>query len=118
MMHGHARALCALVFLKGKNRNFIDRPELNNFEYSKIRLSQLISLCHMYIQYINFVKNIILTSLPFKNQLTNSVANLILYNSGDSSLHVLSFKALTQVICPGDFRVAWSFFAPRFVLSP
>jgi hypothetical protein len=21
-------------------------------------------------------------------------------------------KALTKIICPGDFRVAWSFFAP------
>jgi hypothetical protein len=48
--------------------------------------------------------------------LTNSVANSIFYNYGGSTLHVFRFKALTQVICPGDFRVAWSFFARPFVL--
>jgi hypothetical protein len=61
---------------------------------------------------INFGKIIIFTSLSYKGHLINYVANLILYNYGGSSLHVLSFKALIQGTCPGDFCMAWSFFAP------
>jgi uncharacterized membrane protein len=56
-------------------------------------------------------KNINFTSLPFKNRLTNSDINSILYNFGGSYLNVIKPKALKQVICPGDFRVALSFFA-------
>jgi hypothetical protein len=56
-------------------------------------------------------------SLPFKNDLTNSNANSILYNLRGSSLHMKRLKALTQRTFPGDFRMAWSFFAHwRFVL--
>jgi hypothetical protein len=50
----------------------------------------------IFLIYLNCGKNIIFTSLPFKNHLTNSVANLILYTFGGSSVHVISFKALTQ----------------------
>jgi hypothetical protein len=75
------------------------------------------NLLFLYIKCINFRKKIsFFTSLPFKNHLINAVVNLILYNYGGSSLHVLSLKALTQVICPGDFRVSWSFLASRFIL--
>jgi hypothetical protein len=45
-----------------------------------------------------------------KSRLINSDENSILYNLRGSSLHIERTKALTQVICPGDFRVAWSFF--------
>jgi hypothetical protein len=62
--------------------------------------------------YINFgEKNITFTSLLFKYSLTNSDANSILYNFGGSSLNVIRPKALTQVICPGHFRVDLTFFA-------
>jgi hypothetical protein len=38
------------------------------------------------------------------------------YSYGGSSLHVLSFKTLTQIIFPGDSRIAWLFLVLRFVL--
>jgi hypothetical protein len=61
---------------------------------------------------INFgEKNINFTSLPFKNNLTNSNANSILYNLRGSSLRMKRLKALTQRTFPGDFRMAWSFCA-------
>jgi hypothetical protein len=68
--------------------------------------------------YVNFGKrNIIFTSLPFKSHLINSNANSILYNFRGSFVHVLSFKALTQRTCPGNFRVGWSFFCTALILS-
>jgi hypothetical protein len=59
--------------------------------------------------YVNFGEKIMFTSLPFKNHLTNSVANLILYNLRGSPLHMKRPKVLIQGTCPGDFRMARSF---------
>jgi hypothetical protein len=70
----------------------------------------LVTFCNgdLFFLYVNFGKNIIFTSLPFKNHLMNSVANSILYNLIGSSLHMIRLKALTQGTCPGDFRMAGS----------
>jgi hypothetical protein len=40
-----------------------------------------------------------------------------LYNFGGSSLHIVSFKILTQEICPRDFPKSRSFFVQEIVLS-
>jgi hypothetical protein len=47
-----------------------------------------------------YIYIIIFKSLPFKNILINSVANLILYNLRGSSLHMIRLQALTQETCP------------------
>jgi hypothetical protein len=66
----------------------------------------------LFFPFINLGKNIIFTSLPFKDYWPISLQIQFWYNFGRSSLHIVSFKALTQVSCPESFRVAWSIFWP------
>jgi hypothetical protein len=93
-----------------QKRTYLLLPQVHNASFMQIHYACTVLFCDLFFLFINFGKNINFTSLPLKNYLTNFVANSILYNYGGSSKHVLSFKALTQVICPGDFRVACSFF--------
>jgi hypothetical protein len=75
-------------------------PNLSNMSMRFPR--GLVSFCttDLFFLYVNCVKNIIFTSLPFKNHLINSVANLILYNLRGSSLRMIRLKVLTQETCP------------------
>jgi hypothetical protein len=64
----------------------------------------------LFFLYIKCIKNTIFLSQPFIQHLSDSYADSILYNFGGSSVHNIRLKALTQAICPRDFRVAWSLF--------
>jgi hypothetical protein len=72
----------------------------------------------IYFIYVNFgKKRFIFTSLHFKIHLINSNANSILYNFEGSFVHVLSFKALTQIHVQEISAWLGHFFAPHFILS-